>query len=1497
MIGAWLAGTFDSDRAVARAAQDALQQSFAGQERLQALWKIYRDAILEYVEDAALAQTPQTLSDERTTSPDDSEAKHVRVAGNAILMLRQLLTNLSNENLERSPSVAVALMNNVKLWNYSYHADAFMRRCIYQLLVLCSTKYPSSLPWTELSTALLSKALHIPQLGSNVSFVDALIAVTKVHPEIWTKDYSSKTPVTRRFFQFSKKGSQKGTEVFWLNLDELIRIVPKTVWAPQQSDTGLIDIVACRDLMKSLQEGVSNPEEPRSNVGPAWRTYQRTGFWLMSQLTDKDEVDQLLSEHLLPLIDQHIFQDPGHTQWTVPPSASSQIASETVLGALREVRRETFLEFWTKETEKVIEKAKLSLPETSKDYLKSQNSIIEMSQRLLVLQKVIISAFPSHIESNNSTSESFAVFVHRLIIAAIDILDKRNGKPFGAAALLADEITLLDQKCKFEELDTFLEANLPALLNSPSAESLIRVLFLCRGRPSFHNSLRNSVNQLLQIPDSDQRSRILQEFVSVASLEDLSTNNELRNLVLDQVDVALQGQPSRWAVVSAVLNDRELDLRESQSNTATGEFSNNVQDDILTKIVDALSLDSHSDAAMQGIEVLLSESRPRMRHWSDSFVQKLNTRLLMLSDSPDDQISDHANVLIQKLRSEEVPDKSDTVATSTLDLIRHQLAGSSPLLSMFSLIDLAKATYQSTRAEKKADVAASLLPTNEHWQLALAPFLSESPQSSLAITSPLQGLVYTVEKSAVDRIIPVTRDSEDLSVAFRLALYVVNMASSTDILETVQPDRIRGNIEYLALVLQLINDKITLESSNTLWLNSTQELLEEAADVLAEGRKLILMELGQNGPHGNPRNENDFASFMQEKVLSLQGLSAEAFHYTEALCSILQADTELKEANANGLLRPDMTNELRRSKNMFKSGVLLIASSDLIASSAQGRKLVNELVADATQIKENDLLTFTLKPIFFLNIILSGDPSLLEGIPSQRLVFLIKTLLRILNTDGAGMPSAAESLKLLTSTLPAVRDIYGEHWGSVLSYLAQFWQSSPDLEQELPLLHSSLKLYASLSGLLKLDEVNEDFSESWASSKASLQSGLIEILRAFQNSDRSISQPRQITAELLKRQIIGIEVDAGTKTEAVFPLLTSPEASVQGAAYELLHIAIPKAQEQTSLDVALEGKIAQLPSGLLVSIATPPTEPLSQPSLTSDQTWLDIRRYLLSWNLIFDHFANASYKLREIYATAVKESGHIQTLLDLICTLIHITSPRPVDASKIEIQNFVLETSESLEQEAVWLAIHLYYRSLLHVSALSKDWFLEQKNRIKSPLESWTQKHISPLIVDAALSTVTEWTKTQDPEDRPVKVKASLRGSELTASIAVDEESGPSHEISLTVTLPGAYPLEPATVTGRSRVGVSEKNWQSWLRTIQIIIFSTGSLIEGLVAFRRNVQANLRGQTECAICYSIIGTDMSTPNKKCATCKNAFHSLCLYRWFRSSNSSSCPLCRNNFHYA
>lgn len=87
IVGPWLAGMYDSDRSVARAAQESLNQIFGSPEKMKNLWRSYKTSIVRFATDAVTKETVYTLSDERTTKPDDAIAKYTRVAGASILMI------------------------------------------------------------------------------------------------------------------------------------------------------------------------------------------------------------------------------------------------------------------------------------------------------------------------------------------------------------------------------------------------------------------------------------------------------------------------------------------------------------------------------------------------------------------------------------------------------------------------------------------------------------------------------------------------------------------------------------------------------------------------------------------------------------------------------------------------------------------------------------------------------------------------------------------------------------------------------------------------------------------------------------------------------------------------------------------------------------------------------------------------------------------------------------------------------------------------------------------------------------------------------------------------------------------------------------------------------------------------------------------------------------------------------------------------------------------
>jgi hypothetical protein len=95
VIGAWLAGLYDSDRPVSRSVVESISQVFTTDEKRNNLWRVFQGPILGFVDDVVLHQTALTLSDERIVKPDDAEAKFARVSASAILLFNRILSIVS----------------------------------------------------------------------------------------------------------------------------------------------------------------------------------------------------------------------------------------------------------------------------------------------------------------------------------------------------------------------------------------------------------------------------------------------------------------------------------------------------------------------------------------------------------------------------------------------------------------------------------------------------------------------------------------------------------------------------------------------------------------------------------------------------------------------------------------------------------------------------------------------------------------------------------------------------------------------------------------------------------------------------------------------------------------------------------------------------------------------------------------------------------------------------------------------------------------------------------------------------------------------------------------------------------------------------------------------------------------------------------------------------------------------------------------------------------
>ena len=808
--------------------------------------------------------------------------------------------------------------------------------------------------------------------------------------------------------------------------------------------------------------------------------------------------------------------------------------------------------------------------------------------------------------------------------------------------------------------------------------------------------------------------------------------------------------------------------------------------------------------------------------------------------------------------------------------------------SIDALVNQAQKLIEQASPNDLPAVADELLPNVTQWGDALAPFITRSPNESLAITNPLGGALFLVLPSSKPSKQKIPRDADGYSSAFRMACYATKLILSTNCFSHASKERKVATCKAMATFLQLAGDDLGVKGSSPLWELIHPDLESEVVDSVAEAQALIASWLTL-----------DFITDVQNQLLcDTVGRSTISYYSTRAYSALTIEIAESQGAQVTHHSDIGQLKQLRQSPDVFTSAALLTSVSD----SKEALKLCNGLLADLTgqQLHEKSRVDKTTESFIFLNLILYQPEDYVNEVPQQRLVFFVKHVVEQMQDGLLLIPSiGGEIMKTLSVVLPAIKEIYDAFWADILDAIPEMWLQATS-DEYLYGIHSSLRLLALLKKA-DMQQSNDDLFDAWAEKEKRIAKGLVGLMIQLQDVPDESHQPRRIVNDILGRTLASLSQHVSIDLEELYPVLASESAALQQAAYELLHIQIPNAQQQVSVDKALtKDFVAHLPQELLSLILAPPSLDILAEYDSERTIPPPLRSYLLSWKLTFDYWQNASYKVHADYVAALKEGTYLQDFLSFALIILISARSHPIDASKFDIETYTPNTSQSPEQETHWLLIHLYYLSLRYVPSLSKEWWRDNAPRqLNIAVESWTQKYISPLIISSELSTISAWGPSQATDDQPMTIKVSPSTREIIASIPIDEQT-----MSISVRLPPSYPLARAEVKSIHRVGVVEKKWQSWLINAQgVMNLSAGSagegssLIDGLVAWRKNVSAAMKGQTECAICYSVVSGDRQLPSKRCSTCKNMFHSSCLFRWFRSSNSSSCPLCRNSFNYS
>ena len=310
----------------------------------------------------------------------------------------------------------------------------------------------------------------------------------------------------------------------------------------------------------------------------------------------------------------------------------------------------------------------------------------------------------------------------------------------------------------------------------------------------------------------------------------------------------------------------------------------------------------------------------------------------------------------------------------------------------------------------------------------------------------------------------------------------------------------------------------------------------------------------------------------------------------------------------------------------------------------------------------------------------------------------------------------------------------------------------------------SLKLYTILRNL---KDANDDLEDSLSQLNQRISDGLVNLLKLRRSTE---NVPTLFIDDMLSREIRKIPLGHVQENLAEFyPLVASDFRLVQSSAFDVLHRAIPEAQQQISVDVLLEKRDAQLPEELLSLLLDAPSFNNFFDEVLSDFP-TSIRGYLLSWLLVYDSYSNASFKVRNDYSEALKSENYIGPLLNFIFDVLGHSEGRPMnignfDGSKVRSYNmWEANDTESNERSMHWLLINIYYLCLKYTSSLVKNWWLDCKSKqTRLAVEAWTEKYFSPLVIEDTMREVTTWAQEQETtdEEKELIIKASKRSREV----------------------------------------------------------------------------------------------------------------------------------------
>ncbi|KAI9892151.1 MAG: hypothetical protein M1814_001857 [Vezdaea aestivalis] len=1527
VIGPWFAGEFDNDRSASKAARDSFAAVFATEKKVELVRKSYAASILSYCIDAILAESPKTLSDPRTVSPDDADVIYTRLAGSCIAVISDYIAR--NSMTKSEAAILEPFLQNKALWMLAVWKDPFVRKSIYALLQLCLEKQASLLEpiLAVISDCFISKAMVIDQRGSVLDFSRSMMRLTTTFQTVWTEHFLGKNSPTAQLQSFISKGSRSGPEDFWINIRNLFEVLPQDVF-PRT-------ISGAQSFAQSIREGIGQRDEIASNLEAAWKCYSLYINRVSKAIKPSTEASEFLRQDLSTFLRSTLKSSKRPQDWRFGP-LKAKICSNYIEELMRLSPKG--LDELLADNVGILSALVISDLE-ERSYHNKQDALNQEGCDWFN----ITTALAERIDELTTLIQEKNVVVVRQITK---LLVDGEGKSVGAAIILESALrqpvktSFLNLKDGHDIFLSFLLNHVPGLLASPSSRHLINILY-CFGASTFDadnkfaSVWRKCVSILQDAPDSSSKDATLVYFFSGLtpdSREKVGQSAESASLVRKTYNDAVSGRKQSWPLFDQLTNAKGKDYFLSLYEHFLTRMLKGVVPDldigyVLSNLCKRLTTED-STHALDGLESLARSGNTSLRVFlSSQDGPKLLSSLVFLSSSDDIKVSRQADTVIQEIeRSYHENRSAEATYSTSLGYLDDCFKPFGPtLIPLETLISRSISILRRLSEEERLELFPRLLPKAEEWESSLRPHLDSFNRKSLSIPDPFTSvsslLSHRKAHSTTESFESLQADAEGLTIPMRTGLYVYGLLQEFPILASLEMQLQRIILKNLLYTSILVNDNISVAGANKLWIRHNPEIekdISHFATELESSQQSWLQNANQALQASISLVDNDLTNNLGELVPT-------ALYAARALTKLRRSHKDTRTSTPD--LEEAWLASFKHAKQSQDIFTLLPSIAGFRPDSPASRlphlsRCLNEAISSLSGMRQVLDTNKALYQLLIAEIFITGGPSLFGEIPQQRLIFLLQNLCSWMESNQIrpASPLTSLTLDLLFTIFPLVKEIYGSHWSTLLVFVQQVWSEAVseipggeprDSGLQLPALFSSLRLYGALQDT---KPSNEDLEECVNESREETEELLLKLFQGGKGKlakskpilgpvlnitglPDHFDKPLRMVNEMLCYRVKNFDLGSKADTLPYFRLLYAESSIIQSTAFSLLHNQIPKTQEGASIEAALSKAKVELPSELLSLVVEAPTvEALIEDGLEPSVP-LPIRGYLLGWILVFDHFDKASYQVRRDYVDALEQSAILTSLLVFIFSVLMPTHeivglPKYNPAKFKSISTYNLEETAEPSGEIFQLLTHIYYLCLLHVPGITKAWYLSLTSRpLSQNILSLTEKTIAPVQLLNELEVVSK--HFEDPvnnDDEAFKVKVVPKAREVQAFYEFDEQT-----MCITVQLPPSWPLGQAKIEGNNRIAIEEKKWGSWNRTVGgMIAFGNGSIVDALSVWQKNVAGALKGKTECAICYSVVSGSREVPNKKCKTCKQPFHGSCLHKWFSTSNLMSCPLCRSAF---